>query len=157
MPAHRKVSEAYAQLFAAVFFARQRIPTDKELAGIAGCAHETVRNHMRRLRHLSATTKNPLPSGGQNLIELFHAVRQESIKTEAERHARTDESRRIFRPMEVDRLCGFSSNTRYRLEAAGRFPKRIKLSERASAYFCDEVEAWLASRPRALAAQTISQ
>jgi prophage regulatory protein len=56
--------------------------------------------------------------------------------------------RRIVRPTEADRICGLSKSTRYRLEAAGLFPKRVLLSERSSGYFSDEIEAWLASRPR---------
>jgi prophage regulatory protein len=58
-------------------------------------------------------------------------------------------SRYIVRPAEADRICGLSKSTRYRLEAAGKFPKRVILSERSSGYYSDEIEAWLASRPRA--------
>lgn len=57
--------------------------------------------------------------------------------------------RRVVRPGEADRICGISKSTRYRLEAAGQFPKRIILSERSSGYFSDEIQAWLDSRPRA--------
>jgi prophage regulatory protein len=63
--------------------------------------------------------------------------------------SQADQSRRhVIRPIEADRICGISKSTRYRLEAAGQFPKRILLSERSSGYFSDEIEAWLASRPR---------
>jgi len=61
----------------------------------------------------------------------------------------SNQTRRILRPREADRLCGISKSTRYRLEASGRFPKRVILTERASGYFSDEVAAWLDSRPRA--------
>lgn len=57
--------------------------------------------------------------------------------------------RHIVRPAEADRICGISKSTRYRLEAAGQFPKRVILSERSSGYFSDEIETWMASRPRA--------
>ena len=35
-----------------------------------------------------------------------------------------------------------------RLEDAGEFPKRVKLGACRVAWFCSEVEAWIASRPR---------
>jgi prophage regulatory protein len=60
------------------------------------------------------------------------------------------QSRHIVRPAEADRICGVSKSTRYRLEAAGKFPKRVILSERSSGYYSDEIEAWLESRPRAV-------
>lgn len=60
--------------------------------------------------------------------------------------------RHVLRPAEADKLCGISKSTRYRLEAAGQFPKRIILTERASGYYSDEVAAWIDSRPRASAA-----
>ena len=53
---------------------------------------------------------------------------------------------RLKAVMERTGLC--RSNV-YRLEAAGAFPPRVKLSQRASAWRSDEIEAWIASRPRA--------
>lgn len=34
------------------------------------------------------------------------------------------------------------------LEAAGRFPRRIKLGDRAVAWYENEIDEWIASRPR---------
>jgi prophage regulatory protein len=34
------------------------------------------------------------------------------------------------------------------LEKAGKFPKRIKLGPCRVAWYCSEIEAWIASRPR---------
>jgi prophage regulatory protein len=39
-----------------------------------------------------------------------------------------------------------------RLEAAGLFPKRVRLGACRVAWFADEIEVWIASRPRASAA-----
>ena len=36
-----------------------------------------------------------------------------------------------------------------RLEAAGQFPKRVRLGACRVAWFAEEVEAWIAERPRA--------
>jgi len=36
-----------------------------------------------------------------------------------------------------------------RLEAAGRFPKRVQLGACRVAWFAEEVETWIAERPRA--------
>lgn len=60
--------------------------------------------------------------------------------------------RLILRPQEVDRICGISKSSRYRLEASGRFPRRILVIDggRASGYFADEISSWLDSRPRAV-------
>lgn len=35
-----------------------------------------------------------------------------------------------------------------RLEKAGLFPKRVRLSACRVAWYCWEIEAWIASRPR---------
>jgi prophage regulatory protein len=39
-----------------------------------------------------------------------------------------------------------------RLEAAGLFPKRVRLGACRVAWYADEIEEWIASRPRASAA-----
>jgi prophage regulatory protein len=54
-----------------------------------------------------------------------------------------------LRLREIERLTGLSKSTVYRLEALGQFPRRVKLSERASAWRASEVTRWLADRPRA--------
>ena len=52
----------------------------------------------------------------------------------------------VLRLNEVRRLTGLSRSHVYRLEAAGDFPRRIKLSTRASAWIASEIEGWLAGR-----------
>jgi prophage regulatory protein len=39
-----------------------------------------------------------------------------------------------------------------RLEAAGQFPTRVRLGACRVAWYADEIEEWIASRPRASAA-----
>ncbi len=54
-----------------------------------------------------------------------------------------------IRLCQVKQMTGLSKSTIYRLEALGVFPKRVKLSTRASAWKASEVARWLAERPRA--------
>lgn len=53
---------------------------------------------------------------------------------------------RTIRLSEVRRLTGLSRSSIYRLEALGRFPAHIKLSDRASAWLASEVERWIETR-----------
>jgi prophage regulatory protein len=55
----------------------------------------------------------------------------------------------LYRLPAVRQVTGLSRSQLYRLEAGGKFPGRVKLSQRASAWRADEVEAWVNSRPRA--------
>jgi prophage regulatory protein len=52
----------------------------------------------------------------------------------------------FLRLPEVVRRTGLQRDSIYRLGKAGRFPKPVKLSERASGWVLSEVEAWAASR-----------
>ena len=56
---------------------------------------------------------------------------------------------RILRGSEVDARTGLCKSTRYELEARGEFPKRRRISARASGYLEHEIDEWIASRPRA--------
>ena len=53
----------------------------------------------------------------------------------------------LARLPQVLAMTGLSKTTLHRLEAAGRFVSRRKLSERAVGWDVAEVEAWLAARP----------
>ena len=55
---------------------------------------------------------------------------------------------RIVREPESTQVTGLSRSRRYELAKAGLFPKKIRLSDRASGYRLSELEAWLESRPR---------
>lgn len=59
----------------------------------------------------------------------------------------------LLRLAEVRRLVGLSKPTIYRLIAAGRFPKPVKLSKSAVAWKFDEVVAWTESLVRAREAE----
>jgi prophage regulatory protein len=56
----------------------------------------------------------------------------------------------LLRLPEVQKLSGLSRSSIYRLEGEGAFPKRVRLSERATAWRSDELLAWLNARPRAV-------
>ena len=55
-------------------------------------------------------------------------------------------NRRFLRLPEVQKAVPLSRSRIYELIAANRFPAPVKLSERASAWSSDEVEAWLDAR-----------
>ncbi len=54
----------------------------------------------------------------------------------------------LLRLPDVQKLTGLSRSSVYRLEATGDFPKRVRLSERATAWREDELLEWLDTRPR---------
>lgn len=54
--------------------------------------------------------------------------------------------KRLVRLPEVQSTTGLSRSEIYRLEGAGRFPKRVPLSDRMTTWDMDEVQAWIAAR-----------
>jgi len=65
------------------------------------------------------------------------------------------ESRRLLRLPAVKIITGLGTTKIYELEAAGKFPKRVKLTPRSVAWVSDEVHAFveclIAERDRAAA------
>lgn len=53
---------------------------------------------------------------------------------------------RFIREPEVRRTTGLSRTTRWRLERAGRFPSRRRISLNAVAWLESEVQEWLRTR-----------
>jgi predicted DNA-binding transcriptional regulator AlpA len=53
---------------------------------------------------------------------------------------------RILRPAEAWRKAGISRSTGYRLEAEGKFPRRIKITAHCSGYLEEELDAWIQAR-----------
>jgi prophage regulatory protein len=56
---------------------------------------------------------------------------------------------RLLRLAEVKLKTGLGRSTIYSLEAAGRFPHRIKLSSHSVAWLESDVDAWIAARVEA--------
>lgn len=56
---------------------------------------------------------------------------------------------RIVRDPESTTITGLSRSRRYELAKKGEFPRKVKLSDRASGYRYSELMTWLESRPRA--------
>ncbi len=54
---------------------------------------------------------------------------------------------RFLRLPDVKRMTGLGHDTIYKLERAGDFPRRRKLTPRASAWLEHEVAEWMQSRP----------
>lgn len=53
---------------------------------------------------------------------------------------------KLLRLPQVEALTGFKRSQLYRLQAAGKFPRRVKISCRSSAWVASEVEAWIRAR-----------
>jgi prophage regulatory protein len=53
---------------------------------------------------------------------------------------------RILRSHEVDQLTGTHPSQRARLEADGRFPMRVKITDKAVGWIEGEVQAWIKGR-----------
>lgn len=52
----------------------------------------------------------------------------------------------LIKISQVTQLTALSTSSIYRFIREGRFPKPIKLSERASAWRLEDIEAWIAAR-----------
>ena len=63
--------------------------------------------------------------------------------------ATTSPSPRIIRLPEVVDRIGMSRGSVYRMMTLGRFPKSVKLSERAVGWRESDLDAWLESREHA--------
>lgn len=55
----------------------------------------------------------------------------------------------LLRLPEVRQRTGLSTNSVYRLGAAGKFPRPIKIGPRASAWVEEEIDAWIEQRIQA--------
>ena len=55
---------------------------------------------------------------------------------------------RILRRPEVESITGLGRSRINVLEREGRFPKRLRLSDRAVGWRSDEIQLWIESRPR---------
>ncbi len=59
------------------------------------------------------------------------------------------EQDRLLTRRDIEKRCQIARTTIYRLMRAGQFPEPIKIGPRAVRWPQSEIEAWLASRPRA--------
>lgn len=66
----------------------------------------------------------------------------------------TPKSRRVLRLPATEAKSGLKRDSIYRGAREGWFPKPVKLSERASGWFEDEIDAFLAKRAAERDAQT---
>lgn len=56
---------------------------------------------------------------------------------------------RIIREPECLELTGLSRTRRYELSKVGKFPPKVKISERASGWRLRDIREWIESRPPA--------
>jgi prophage regulatory protein len=54
----------------------------------------------------------------------------------------------ILRLNAVQARTGLSRSSIYRFEAEGKFPQRVRLGENSTGWFADEIDEYLANRPR---------
>jgi prophage regulatory protein len=52
---------------------------------------------------------------------------------------------RLLREREVRQVTGLSRQTRWRLERAGKFPRRRQISDGAIAWLSSEIQQWVAA------------
>ena len=57
------------------------------------------------------------------------------------------EGQRLMRREEVLRICGISNSLLHEMIEAGKFPRPVRINERAVGWRVKDVLAWLASRP----------
>lgn len=57
-------------------------------------------------------------------------------------------SKPVIRLPAVKSKTTLSKSTIHRLEAEGKFPKRVRLGENSTGWYEDEIDEWLTSRPR---------
>ncbi|NVO22622.1 helix-turn-helix transcriptional regulator [Donghicola mangrovi] len=60
------------------------------------------------------------------------------------------EYRKLIKIKDVCAITKLSRATIYRKQQAGDFPSAIQLSVRSVAWYADEIEVWLGSRPRSV-------
>ena len=53
---------------------------------------------------------------------------------------------RFMREPEVEHVTGLSRTTRWRLERAGKFPRKRQISKNARANLASEIMAWVAEK-----------
>jgi prophage regulatory protein len=61
-------------------------------------------------------------------------------------HIGADIIERVLRKPEVREIVGLSDPTIWRMESAGRFPKRLQLGGKAVGWLKSEIDGWLAER-----------
>ena len=61
----------------------------------------------------------------------------------------TQEPDRFIREPEEKHITGLSRTTRWRLERAGKYPKRIQISENAKGRLLSQIVDWMAARVKA--------
>lgn len=60
----------------------------------------------------------------------------------------------LIRLPRVEEITGLSRSSIYRLERLGKFPRRIQLSERATAWRIQQIIEWCEGRPQAAPSTT---
>lgn len=57
-----------------------------------------------------------------------------------------NDTAQLLRLYDIERICGLSRSSIYRLAAAGKFPRPVKLAERCAAWKAAEIRDWIDSR-----------
>lgn len=77
---------------------------------------------------------------------IIMTIAAEKSRSDPPRYINPNDRSNIARPRDLPTLTGLSRTTIWRLERAGDFPKRIRLSAGAVGYRVSEIQVWLDSR-----------
>lgn len=86
------------------------------------------------------------PQANSSKKTLTITIAAEKNRLNQKRNIVHDENSNIARPRDLPYLTGLSRTTIWRLERAGEFPRRIRLSAGAVGYRMADIQAWLDSR-----------
>ena len=64
---------------------------------------------------------------------------------------------RILGPKEVRKITNLSTTTIWRLEKAGKFPRRVNLTDSRVGWIETEIDEWLKARPRGICNREIGK
>ena len=92
--------------------------------------------------------KNLIASPEQDDVTrtIVMSIAAEKVRSESHRGTNSNDRSCIARPRDLPSLTGLSRTTCWRLEHAGDFPKKIRLSAGAVGYRVSEIQIWLDSR-----------
>lgn len=88
--------------------------------------------------------RSPEPDTAKRTLLMSIAAEKDS--SDPPRYINLNDRSNIARPRDVPSITSLSRTTIWRLERAGDFPKRIRLSAGAVGYRVSEIQTWLDSR-----------
>ena len=127
-----------------------RRPAQMPLSGSSGCPEDDHPRSARRKRAAKGDVlaKNILGSHqlpASVLVQDYPVAAVCSVNGVSMRQS-IPSGDRVVREPETERRTGLSRATRWRMERAGKFPKRVKLGPNSVGWLESELEAWLSAK-----------